>query len=61
MNEEKKPKPRGFAAMTAERRKEIASKGGMSSSAKGVAHRFTSAEASAAGKRPRKKKLAVTQ
>lgn len=47
--------------MTAERRKEIASKGGMSSSAKGVAHRFTSEEASAAGKRPRKKKLAVQQ
>jgi len=56
MTEPKQKKPRGFAAMTAERRKEVAAKGGHSASAKGVAHRFTSEEARAAGSKPRRKK-----
>lgn len=45
-----KPKPRGFAAMDSEQHKAIASKGGKAAHRLGVAHRFTSAEASAAGK-----------
>jgi general stress protein YciG len=44
-------KPRGFATMTPERIREIASKGGREAQAKGVAHRFTTEEASAAGKK----------
>lgn len=44
-------KPRGFATMTPERIREIASKGGKEAHAKGVAHRFTTEEASAAGKK----------
>ncbi len=42
---------RGFAAMPADQRKAIASKGGRAAHAKGVGHEFTSDEASAAGKR----------
>lgn len=41
---------RGFAAMTPEKRREIAARGGRTAHAKGVAHRWTSDEASAAGK-----------
>lgn len=41
--------PRGFAAMSLEKRKEIASKGGRAAHAKGTAHEFTSEEARAAG------------
>jgi general stress protein YciG len=41
---------RGFAAMTPEQRREIAAKGGRTAHAKGVAHRWTSDEASAAGR-----------
>jgi len=42
-------KPRGFAALSVERRREIASKGGKSAQAAGVGHRFTHEEAVAAG------------
>lgn len=42
-------KPRGFAAMSTEKRKAIASAGGEAAHANGKAHRFTAAEARAAG------------
>ncbi len=44
-------RPRGLAAMSPERRKEIASKGGRTSQARGTAHQWTPEEASAAGKK----------
>lgn len=40
---------RGFAAMSPERQREIASRGGRSAHAKGKAHTFSSEEAVAAG------------
>lgn len=43
--------PRGFASLTIEQRKKIASQGGKASWKKGVAHRWTSEEARAAGKK----------
>ena len=42
---------RGLAAMSLERRREIASKGGRTSQARGTAHQWTAEEASAAGKK----------
>ncbi|HEX6552397.1 MAG: KGG domain-containing protein [Ktedonobacteraceae bacterium] len=42
---------RGLAAMSPERRREIASKGGRTSQARGTAHQWTAEEASAAGKK----------
>lgn len=42
-------KPKGFAAISPERRREIASKGGKAAHAKGTAHKFTTDEARAAG------------
>jgi uncharacterized protein len=47
--EKPKKKRRGFAAMSAEKQREIASKGGKSAHAKGTAHQFTSEEAREAG------------
>ncbi|HEY3991623.1 MAG TPA: KGG domain-containing protein [Ktedonobacteraceae bacterium] len=44
-------RPRGLAAMSPERRREIASKGGRTSQARGTAHQWTAEEASAAGKK----------
>jgi general stress protein YciG len=44
-------KPRGFAAMSAEQRREIARKGGKAGHVKGTAHEFTSEEARAAGQK----------
>lgn len=44
-------RPRGLAAMSPERRREIASKGGRASQARGTAHQWTAEEASAAGKK----------
>ncbi len=45
-------KPRGFAAMTPERRREVQSLGGKSAQAKGTGHRWTTSEqAREAGKR----------
>ncbi len=46
-----KKRPRGLAAMSPERRREIASKGGRTSQARGTAHQWTAEEASAAGKK----------
>jgi hypothetical protein len=43
-----RPRPRGFAAMTAEQRRAISAKGGASSNANGKGHRFTSATGRAA-------------
>ena len=40
---------RGFAAMSPEQRRKIASMGGRASQAKGTRHKFTSEEARAAG------------
>jgi uncharacterized protein len=51
---EQSPKPksrRGFAAMSPEKRAEIASKGGKAAHAVGKAHEFTSDEARVAGKK----------
>jgi general stress protein YciG len=42
---------RGFASLTPARRREIATLGGKAAHAKGTAHRFTPAEASAAGRK----------
>lgn len=42
-------KKRGFALMSPERQREIASKGGKSAHTKGTAHEFTPEEARAAG------------
>jgi len=42
---------RGFAAMSLEKRKEIASMGGLAAHACGRAHQFSSEEARAAGKK----------
>jgi general stress protein YciG len=44
-------KPQGFAVLSAERRREIARKGGRAAQAKGRAHQFTSEEAVAAGQK----------
>ena len=44
-------RPRGLAAMSPERRREIASKGGRTSQARGTAHQWTAEEASEAGKK----------
>lgn len=50
MTSETKPRrPRGFAAMSPEKQREIASKGGRSAHAKGTAHQFSSEEARQAG------------
>lgn len=43
--------PRGFAAMDAEKQKQIASKGGKAAHAKGTAHEFTPEEAREAGRK----------
>lgn len=42
---------RGFASMSPEKRREIASKGGRAAHAKGTAHEFTSEEAREAGRK----------
>lgn len=50
-DENKSKKPRGFACMDPERRRELASKGGKAAHALGVAHQFTTEEAKSAGKK----------
>ena len=45
------PAPHGFAAMTPERRREVASRGGKAAHASGNAHQWTPEEALAAGKK----------
>lgn len=42
---------RGFASMTVEQQREIASKGGKAAHAKGTAHEWNSEEARAAGRK----------
>jgi uncharacterized protein len=54
----KKGRPRGFAAMDADRQREIAGEGGRAAHAKGTAHEFSPDEARDAG---RKGGLAVSQ
>lgn len=49
MNEVKKP--RGFAAMDPEKRREISSKGGKAAHVAGTAHQFTKEEAEIAGRK----------
>jgi hypothetical protein len=44
-------KPRGFAALSAERRREIARQGGRAAQAQGTAHQFSHEEAVAAGQK----------
>jgi general stress protein YciG len=44
-------KPRGFAAMSVEKRREIARKGGRSAQAKGTGHKINHEEAVAAGRK----------
>jgi uncharacterized protein len=51
MNDAKTLKPRGFAALPREVVQEIARKGGKQAHLDGTAHRFTSDEARAAGKK----------
>src|SRR6266545_4408408 len=46
-----KGRGRGFASMTAEKKREIASKGGRAAHALGTAHKWTSEEAQAAGRK----------
>ena len=50
MNGERKER-RGFASMTPEKQKEIASKGGRAAHQKGTAHEWTSEEARQAGRK----------
>lgn len=47
---EETPKYRGFASMSPERQREIASRGGKSVHVKGLGHQFTAEEARAAGR-----------
>jgi uncharacterized protein len=47
----KKGRGRGFASMSAEKKREIASKGGKAAHAMGTAHKWTSEEAQAAGRK----------
>jgi uncharacterized protein len=42
---------RGFASMSPEKKREIASKGGKAAHAQGTAHKWTSEEAQAAGRK----------
>lgn len=44
-------KPRGFAAMSEEQHREIASRGGKAAHEQGKSHRFTAEEAKAAGRK----------
>ena len=50
-NENKKKSVRGFAAMDAEKQREIARKGGRAAHEQGVAHEWSSQEAREAGKK----------
>ncbi len=51
MNMEKRKERRGFASMSAEKQREIASKGGRAAHEKGTAHEWTSDEARSAGRK----------
>jgi general stress protein YciG len=47
---EQQKERRGFASMSPEKRREIASKGGVAAHRKGTAHKWTSEEAKSAGR-----------
>ena len=51
VQETRTPLRRGFAAMDSEKQKQIASEGGKAAHRQGVAHRWTSIEASEAGRK----------
>ena len=51
MNNGERKERRGFASMSPEKQREIASKGGRAAHAKGTAHEFTSDEAREAGRK----------
>lgn len=51
MNSGEHKERRGFASMSPDKQKEIASKGGRAAHAKGTAHEWTSDEARAAGRK----------
>lgn len=53
-------KNRGFASLSEEKRKEIASFGGKASHAQGTAYKFTHEKAVEAGKKGRKKSYGTT-
>ena len=48
---QRRAEPRGFAAMNADKQRQIASKGGKAAHEKGTAHEFTPDEARSAGKK----------
>jgi uncharacterized protein len=48
---DRKGRGRGFASMSPEKKREIASKGGKAAHALGTAHKWTSEEAQAAGRK----------
>lgn len=51
MNQSERKERRGFASMSPERQREIASKGGKAAHAKGTAHEWTPDEARSAGRK----------
>jgi len=51
VNSTERKERRGFASMSPERQKEIASKGGRAAHAKGTAHEWTPEEARSAGRK----------
>jgi uncharacterized protein len=51
VNIEKRKERRGFASMSPEKQREIASKGGRAAHEKGTAHEWTSDEARSAGRK----------
>ena len=51
MNASERKERRGFASMSPEKQREIASKGGKAAHAKGTAHEWTSEEAREAGRK----------
>jgi uncharacterized protein len=51
VNEELRKERRGFASMSPEKQREIASKGGRAAHQKGTAHEWSSEEARAAGRK----------
>ena len=51
MEEQKEPKGRGFASLTPEKKREVASKGGKMAHKLGTAHTWNSLEAQEAGRK----------
>jgi uncharacterized protein len=56
-----KPRLRGFAAMSPQKKKEVASLGGRAAHACGRAHQFSSQEARAAGKKRHQRTVAAPE